>query len=169
MRCSKTRQKLDAYLSGEVGERERARIERHLASCTECREALEHARQLHTVLGRKGTPPLPEGFHDRLMGRAEEHMHNRGSVHKILWLFGGSPTVSAGVRAAAAAGVVVALAVGILIGQEMWRARGEPQEGPAQLATADPVEVYRADYLAEIPRSSLAGAYVSLASAKEGD
>ncbi len=39
-----------------------------------------------------------------------------------------------------------------------------PPAGQARLAAADPVSIYRVDYLGEAPDGSLAGAYLSLMS-----
>jgi hypothetical protein len=75
----------------------------------------------------------------------------------------------AGLRVAAAAAVVVALGLGMLIGRDMWRGQEPPELQPAQVAEADPVRLYRVDYLAEAPDGSLAGAYVSLVSTGGGE
>ncbi len=60
MRCSRAQRKLEAYLGGETGERERARLERHLAGCERCSRALERARQSEggrcAAPGRSGLP-----------------------------------------------------------------------------------------------------------------
>ena len=74
-----------------------------------------------------------------------------------------------GLRAAAAAGVIVALGLGMLIGRDMWHA-GEPWEASqAQVAEADPVRLYRLDYLGDTPEGSMTGAYVSLVSTGQGE
>ena len=74
-----------------------------------------------------------------------------------------------GLPAAVAAGVIVALGVGILIGRDMWRVQ-EPQEAqPAQVAGTDPVRLYRLDYLGDTPEGSMTGAYVSLVSTGQGE
>lgn len=169
MRCRTAQRRLEAYLGGELSEQERARLERHLASCAECTRALEHARQLHETLGRRASPPLPESFHARLMARAREHAGERRWSERILRPFGRIVAMPAGLRAAVAAGVIVALGIGALIGRDMWRGQKPPEPQPAQIAAADPVRTYRVDYFSEAPRDSLAGAYVSLVSAGGGE
>ena len=46
MDCEKTRENLDAYLDGELDEREKAAVEEHLAACTGCAAELERLRRL---------------------------------------------------------------------------------------------------------------------------
>lgn len=46
MWCDDVRRQLDAYLSGALGEEERAAVEEHLGRCEECRKELEIARHL---------------------------------------------------------------------------------------------------------------------------
>jgi anti-sigma factor RsiW len=164
MRCTRAQGKLEAYLSDEMGERERARLERHLAACPECGRALENARQLRAVLGDARTPDLPAGFHARLMARAGERASRRGWTGWLLRGFSRGPTMPAPRRAAAVGAVVMALGAGALIGRDMWRLEKPSSAEQAQLAAADPVRIYRIDYLGEAPEGSLAGAYVSLLS-----
>jgi anti-sigma factor RsiW len=169
MRCKTAQRRVEAYLGGELTEKERARTEQHLASCAECTRALEHAWQLRGTLREKMTPPLPESFHARLMARAREHAGERRWSDRILRPFGWIPAMPVGLRAAAVAGVVVALGLGMLIGRDMWRVQELREAQPAQLAEDDPVRIYRVDYLTEAPGDSLAGAYVSLVSATGGE
>ena len=169
MRCKKAQRSLEAYLGGELTEKERARIERHVASCAECARALDHARQLRKTLGENMTPPLPGGFHAQVMARAREHAGERRWSERILSPFGWGPAMPVGLRAAAAAAVIVALGIGMLIGRDMWRIEQPQEPRPAQVAEADPVRLYRIDYLAEAPEGSMAGAYVSLVSTGQGE
>jgi hypothetical protein len=143
-------------------------MEHHLASCAECAQALNRARHLRRTLSNKMTPPVPKGFHGRLMARAREHADERKWSERVLRPFGWRPAMPSGLRAAVAAGVVVALGIGVLIGRDMWRGQKPPEPQPAQVTEADPVRLYRVDYLAEAPEGSLAGAYVSLVSATGG-
>ncbi len=169
MRCKTAQRKLEAYLGGELTEKEHARMEDHFASCAECGRALEHARQLHRMLSKKTTPPLPEGFHARLMARARGHRAKRSWGERMLKPFGRTATMPVGLRVAAAAAVIAALGIGVLIGRDMWRGQKPPEPQPPQVAEADPVRLYRIDYLAEAPSGSLAGAYVSLVSTGGGE
>ncbi len=165
MRCRTVQRRLEAYLGGELTGKELARMERHLASCAECARAVERARRLRIALGQKATPPVPEGFHARLMARARQRAEQRSWRERILRPFGWQPAVPAGLRVAAAAAVILALGIGALIGRDMWRGPKASEAQPGQVAEAELVRTYRIDYLAEAPEGSLAGAYVSLVSA----
>lgn len=169
MRCKTAQRKLEAYLGKELTKEGRLRLENHLASCAECTRALEHARQLHRAVGDKTTPPLPAGFHARLMARARQHRAKRSWIERILHPFGWGTAMPAGLRLATAAAVAVALALGILIGRDMWRGQTPQETRAARITEADPVHLYRMDYLAETPDGSLAGAYVSLVSTGRGE
>ncbi|MFO8007343.1 MAG: zf-HC2 domain-containing protein [Candidatus Brocadiia bacterium] len=169
MRCKTAQRKLEAYLGGELSETERACLEEHFASCAECARALAHARQLHRTLSEKTTPPLPTGFHGRLMARARKHGAKRSWGERILRPFGWRPAMPAGLRVAAAAAVVVALGLGVLIGRDMWRGQRPQETRAARIAEADPVRLYRMDYLAGAPDGSLTDAYANLVSTGEGE
>ena len=169
MRCKKAQRKLDAYLGGELAEKERTRLEEHFASCAECARALERARELHRTLHDKATPPLPDGFHARLMARAREQAEERSWGKRILRPFGRAAAMPAGMRVAIAAAVMVAFGIGVVIGLDMWGGQEPRKAQAAKMAKADPVRTYRIDYLAEAPDGSLAGAYVSLVSAEGGE
>lgn len=169
MRCRTTQRRLEAYLGGELSEQERARLEQHLASCAACGRALEHGRRLHETLGQKAAPPLPEGFHARLMARAREHVEKRSWSKRMLRPFGWTPAMPVGLRMAAAAAVIAALGIGALIGRDMWRADSSRKAQSAQAAEVDPVDLYRTDYLAAAPEGSMADAYVGLVSTGGGE
>jgi anti-sigma factor RsiW len=162
MRCTRAQRRLEAYLGDEMGGQERARLERHLAACSECARVLERARQLRAVLGDARAPGLPAGFHACLMARASERAARPRWVGRLLRGFGWRSTMSARLRTATVGAVVVALGAGALIGRDMWRFERPAEQ--ARLAVADPVRIYRIDYLGEAPSGSLAGAYVSLLS-----
>jgi anti-sigma factor (TIGR02949 family) len=163
MRCSRAQRKLEAYLGGEVGERERERLEPHLAKCPECARALERARQLRAVLRGVQAPELPAGFHARLMARAAEQSAgpvSAGLLGRLRWL----PSMPVPLRVGAVGAVIVAVGTGVLIGRDMWQLKEPSPSQQARLAAVDPVSIYRIDYLGEAPDGSLAGAYLSLMS-----
>jgi len=164
MRCTRAQRKLEAYLGDEMGDRERARLERHFAACSECARALEHARQLRAVLGGAWTPELPAGFHARLMARAAERAARPGWTGWLLGGLGWRSAMPAPLRVGAVGAVLVALCAGVLIGRDMWRLEKPAPAEQARLAAADPVSIYRIDYFGEAPDGSLAGAYLSLMS-----
>ena len=71
-----------AYLDGELGEQERARVEAHLAKCAACAAELEHLQSLQQELGATFdaalTPVrLPHAADARIRGRIRERLHAR--------------------------------------------------------------------------------------------
>ncbi len=158
MRCRKAQRKLEAMLGGELSRREHERVDKHLARCAECAAALRRLRRMRTLLAARRTPPVPDGFQARLLSRARERTEQRSGLDKTLRRFGRLRW------AAAAAGIALALAVGVLVGRDMMR----PAEPPLTVDT-DPALLYGADYLTEAPAGSLAGAYVDLVSTRQGE
>jgi hypothetical protein len=57
MRCRKAQEYISRSVDGELAERENARLERHLASCGECRALLEDMRK---IVGRAAGLDSPE-------------------------------------------------------------------------------------------------------------
>ena len=168
MRCEKVRLKIDAYISGVLAPSDRSSIEDHLKACAGCRRAIESAQQL-VILGRTSpTPPVPEGFADRLVALARQRTAQPLPV-AAAWSFAAWwRTVSIPVRAAAAAVLVIGLAAGSLLG---WSTLQAPAAPPAQaVSQADLLSSYGADYLTDAPDGSLAQSYMALVSgpAQEG-
>lgn len=56
------RERLSAYLDGELPSEERAALERHLPGCSECRRELEDYRTLRAMLRAVPAPALPRSF-----------------------------------------------------------------------------------------------------------
>jgi anti-sigma factor RsiW len=71
---------LSGYLEGDLAARQRARIQRHLAECPECRSLL---RSLQQMIARfKGVPPPPDNpaprdLADAVRARLDELGHGR--------------------------------------------------------------------------------------------
>jgi anti-sigma factor RsiW len=168
MRCEKVRLKIDPYVSGELAPQARIVVEEHLKACAGCQRAVESARRL-IVLGRTSpTPPVPNGFADRIMALARQRTAHP-SPAAAAWSFPAWwRTVSMPVRAAAAAVLVIGLASGALMGWNTWRPLAAP---PTQaVSQANPLAPYNVDYLTDAPDGSLAQSYLALVSspAQEG-
>ena len=58
---------MTAYLDGELGQRDRARLEAHLADCPHCSEYLAQLRVTIDALGRVDLDGLPEETVDGLV------------------------------------------------------------------------------------------------------
>jgi len=68
---------LTAYLHGELTSAERERIERHLARCGRCRDAVAHLRAVHSALPALPLHPAP----DTLWQRIETELDAAGNQH----------------------------------------------------------------------------------------
>jgi hypothetical protein len=135
---------LGAYVLGALDERERDRVDEHVASCARCREELEALMPVGSYLARASvddllaidaSPGPPQGLHARL--RAAVRAERRRVVRR---------------RAAA----VAALAAAALLAVVVWPAdeqRTRPPVVPAQASTAaDPGSGVRAA-VAATPRA----------------
>ena len=56
------RERLSAYLDGELGEGERAALERHLPTCERCQRALDELREVRALLRAMPMPASPRSF-----------------------------------------------------------------------------------------------------------
>jgi len=152
MRCKHVRGKLDAYQSNELPPQVRGQIDEHLESCEGCRQALRRLRKLKGVLEAAPGAPLPAGFAERVLQKARRRQPAaaaRFSLNPFRWWLG-SP---AGIRFAAAASLGIGLALGGLLGSDMWGAAADVKP------PADPVAVYRFDYLSAAPDGSMGQAF----------
>jgi anti-sigma factor RsiW len=64
--CENSREHLLAAVRGELAEPERARFERHLESCAECRKIFERERALDQALAKRPTYALPSSLRAQL-------------------------------------------------------------------------------------------------------
>lgn len=65
-RCSHLLENLSEYLDGEASEAVCAAIERHLASCTDCRIVVDTMRQTVYLYRQLPQPEMPETVRERL-------------------------------------------------------------------------------------------------------
>ena len=68
---------LSAYMDGELRPAERARLERHLAGCADCRRDLEALRGTVALLRRAPLKPVPRSFALPASARAVQTRHRR--------------------------------------------------------------------------------------------
>jgi len=166
MRCSEVQQRLDLYATKELAHAVRERIEAHLESCTECRDALARVRRFEDLLTAAPAPPVPDGFAARVVARAKERQARAASGppsprdrSRLAWE---RIRLSAGTAAALAAGLMV----GMSMGHETWQA---VRQQPLASATRppDPLAASGFEYLVEPGGDSLAQAYLGLTSGRE--
>ena len=166
MRCRKARLTIDAYVSGELGPRDRVAIEEHLKACDGCRQAATVSRRLVALGQALPMPPVPEGFAQRLQVLARQRIARPMLAVPSWSLAAWWRMASAPVRAAAAAVLVFGLGTGALISWSTWQPSAAP---PVQASQTDLLASYNVDYLTDAPNGSLAQTYLALvSSAQEG-
>ena len=162
MRCEDVRTKLDAHLAGELPPGMSAGIAAHTANCQGCREALARLRQLAETLRQSRTPPVPDGFAERVMMAARQRRTVKPAIvlswNPLVW------RLSAPMRAAAAAMLVAGLGLGIFMGRGAWRGASSSEA----VARTDPLAIYNLDYLTDAPNGSLSQSYLALVSGQNG-
>ena len=112
---SHPRERISAWLDGEIGEPEKVEVERHLESCAECRELVANLRALSADAASEPVPPVPEDLPSRIrrrIGNIEAAQPGRS------WFFRALPWSTAASLAAAA----VLLAIFLPAEWEKWRA-----------------------------------------------
>jgi|GEM_PF-1134915 hypothetical protein len=85
------RERLSAYLDGEVDAAERAALEQHLPTCEPCQRALAELRQTRALLHALPTPVLPRSFRLPETGAIPEPMATRRRSPT------GAPTTTTGI------------------------------------------------------------------------
>jgi anti-sigma factor RsiW len=94
MSCRGIQKLLGRFMDGELGARDRARVEQHLETCADCRVGLDELRSLQNLLKATAPAAPPEeywtAFSQRFwkawLGRRYSAMVNRSSfiVHRSL-------------------------------------------------------------------------------------
>ena len=163
MRCQTVRQKLEAYAAAEVPPQVRERIEGHLQSCSECREALARQKELEALIRNVPAPPVPDGFAGRVMARA----HVRGELPRPVSTSEWNPFRRLGrERLRLGAGTAAALAAGLLIGGLMgWQTRQRSAVRSVagdQMVETDPVAASGLSFATGLGGKSLGEAYLGL-------
>ncbi len=71
MNCENVKELLWAYLENETTAEETAEIEKHLETCTACRNELEQQKEIRNALASLPDEELPEGYHTELMQKLQ--------------------------------------------------------------------------------------------------
>jgi len=156
--CLRYRNRLGAYLDGELSPRRSKTVSAHVARCKACRVALEELRRLAPVMHALEVPPVPAGLADHVMARARTSAL-RSHMEPVTW----SPLewwrmVSAPLRLAACATVLLAFFLGVALG------RGEFVFGNKQTTVAGTASMEGFEWFSQTPPASLGSTYLMLAS-----
>lgn len=160
MRCRKSQEHISRAIDGELPERERARLEKHLAACPECRSLSEDLGRIVAGAGRLGTPKLSDKVWSNIRA---ELIKERASGERIeaprrqgFWL--GAPALR---YAGAAALALVLIVTGVVVGLRLGRANGIPAGPEARekytLAKLDEAEGYYRKAIKSLTEAFTAG------------
>ena len=163
MNCKKVLSRLQAYVDGEMPAKLMSEMEEHLGGCPSCRGQVEHIRQVGGILDSLDVPPLPEGFSTRVMAEArkraplakEKESFFPLDWQPLQWLL----DLSAPMRLAASAVVLLACLLGMLMSKEL------SLSGYHQTSVAEAENLDGFEWFSPTPPASLGSAYLSLASA----
>lgn len=162
MNCQNCYEKMDLYLRNELSAEVRREIQAHLKDCTRCAEDLQCAQKLMQIVSQASTPPVPRGFAERVRNRARDRLAEQERSRKVIRPWALIFDASKAWRVAVAAGVLVGLGLGILMG---YGVAGRPQVTAAargRTVNAGPALTYRLDYVAGNPSDSLSQAFAEM-------
>jgi anti-sigma factor RsiW len=95
--CESNREHLLAAARGQLAEPERARFERHLETCAECRKILERERALDQALAKRPTYALPNALRAQLTAGVTPKKQPKQSFARRAALF--APSLAAALLA----------------------------------------------------------------------
>lgn len=161
MRCDQVQQLMDRYVNEGLPPDEREAFETHVRACPECQDQLAHLQHLVATLQSVPSPPVPQGFADRIMARAQrETKVRRVETPTMLRGRGGHGRMARLAKAMAA--TAAGLLLGVLLGQQTWRCTVSEHGARQPNASMDAETVYSLDYLSGTPRGSFTESYLSL-------
>ena len=85
MRCKKVRQKLGAYLDGELKQRQKELIKEHLKKCADCRQELTFLAQLSEILKKWKEVECSDEFETNIWQSISLEKEKRFSFQNALW------------------------------------------------------------------------------------
>ncbi|NOY12251.1 MAG: hypothetical protein GXP51_00710 [Deltaproteobacteria bacterium] len=160
MRCRKIISYLNAYVDGELPERQRPIVEAHLATCESCRGRLEEIRGIDELFqATLPVPPVPDGLATRIMAEARRRqpmgIPERRSLlpvwNPLQWI----AELSAPMRLATCATVLLALVAGLsLDGRDVTRRNVLIEQGK---------DLYGLEWFAPVPPGSIGSIYIAMA------
>lgn len=93
MECRKIKKELSAYLDGMLDEPMRHRVEVHLQSCAQCREALETIKALVLNLGALPAMPAPADLLEKIQARRKARSSFILKMQALLKAFAQRPSL----------------------------------------------------------------------------
>ncbi len=163
MRCHEVQKNLDLFIRQELTPLVRERIEVHLSGCAGCRQELARLGKLEELLASAPSPPVPEGFAERVIERARREAVPVSTVasteRHVRERLGRRVRIAVGTAAALAGGLLLGIYLGT---QTLGSAL------PATTKQADPLAGSGLGQLVEPGGDSLAQAYLALTTGGDG-
>jgi anti-sigma factor RsiW len=161
MRCVTVRKELNRCLDAELAPNARENVERHLLACPACRAALAQLQEVSELWNVLETPPVPEGFADRVMQQAHKRTASQPKQARHWpwrrWWW----EQSLAMRAAAVSVVVAGLAVGVVMGGGLF--------GTQPPATGSDPLVPNLGFVGGIPGGSVEQTYLASVAEVRGE
>jgi hypothetical protein len=82
MLCKDIEQKLPAYLEGALSPQEKGRIEEHLASCPQCKKAIEDLEKTEKLIREMEVVEPPAWFTQKIMSRVREEAQKKKNIFR---------------------------------------------------------------------------------------
>lgn len=163
MGCGRIQKRLKSFSDGEIDSIQKAEVERHLAGCGRCRQALEEIGAVGRLLeAYEGIEPPEHGLASLVLARARKEKTR--SIHALV----GVPLLAWRARfftpyGWATAGVFLAgILVGQLVATMVRQAPGQDEQ--SQYA----VQVFNLEIFSELPPNSLEQRYWEALAAGQG-
>ncbi len=160
--CVRCRNRLGAYLDGELNLKECEAVGSHVAKCAVCQKRLEDIRSLQESLNDKlHVPPVPDGFAARVMREARRKKWPEAALTRPfppmgwnLWRW--IAELSAPMRIAACVTMLLACIVGLTMdGGLILDKRGQ--------ASGSAKNLYGLEWFEPTPPGSIGSIYIAMA------
>ena len=161
-RCGLARRRLNAFIDGELSQRDRLFVSRHIERCSRCRGALDEIAMLEPLLRESDIPDIPERLIGAVMYEAGKRVHAMPTGRLLRFELAFS-------RAAVAAALILGIAAGSLLG---WNTVREATMSPANRDSGgvDIVAANRLDVFSAAPYGSIESAFIPIETGgREGD
>ena len=161
-RCGLARRRLNAFIDGELSQRDRLFVSRHIERCSRCRGALDEIAMLEPLLRESDIPDIPEQLIGTVMSEARKRVHVMPTA-RFLRL------ERAFSRAAVIAALITGIATGLLFGWSAGRGMTASSVN-ADSGGVDIVVANRLDVFGAAPYGSIESAFIPIETgAGEGD
>ena len=163
MRCQAIQEKLEAFTARELAPHLRKKIEGHLRTCSECRDALTRQQRLEALVRSVPETPVPDGFSGRVMARARLADEVPDPVSRSKWnVVGWLAPQRLRLGLVTAAALAAGLLIGVVMGQQTWQHSLGESGAEIQMVEGDPVAASELSLLAGLGDKSLGEVYLGM-------